>query len=418
MPRKHPGPTTSHSPRALPPPQAQGAPKRPTGSTSRVASKGGNGVQRASAQGNRRPTSPAEGDNSGGNVSGEEQANPPKKKVTGKVTIKSFPEAHQPVVLEMARVARARIIANGAYDDAAAEIARYLNWPEEWPPRLARNVIVAQCLKVASDHFEMPLVFQPKHVKCVNSLITTHRSIVSDVVKPLVERHFGFTIENSQHNINLYNALVPFNFHFGDVKKQCGSFENPIILAACQAVAFGKASKVGAQFPEYFESMPPTFLAYVCALIHCVIFAYRSGEHNGEPLNIGVQSEAFHHALQFLIEMQHRQSKKMRSLRAAIFEHCMEGLEPKDKLRDMTPVPEREWTPDIDEEVEEGQIDEEGENLSGAEDDVNYSDEENREMAENSGDDRRALPFGQDYVQIGRQGAGPGDVAGNEDGME
>ncbi|KAG8698506.1 hypothetical protein FRC08_005876 [Ceratobasidium sp. 394] len=127
-PRNGDGPATLHGPRALPPPRAQGTVNRANGSAPRTASNGHNGMQGGPAQGNRRPALPVEGNNNEEDALGGEEANPPeanprKKKVAGKVTVASFPEVEQPVILEMARVARARIIANGAYDDAAAEIA-------------------------------------------------------------------------------------------------------------------------------------------------------------------------------------------------------------------------------------------------------------------------------------------------------
>ncbi|KAG9077048.1 hypothetical protein FRC06_009126, partial [Ceratobasidium sp. 370] len=321
-----------------------------------------------------------------------------KKQVRGKVTIKSFPEEEQPVIHEMAKVARARIIANGAYDDTTREIARYEPWPEEWTPRLPRNIIVAQCLKTACDEFCMPLV---------NSLITTHRSLVIDEVKSLVERHFKFTLEQSQRNINLCKALLPFNFHFRDIANKRGSFENPIIIAACQAVAFGKASTVGARFPEFFKATPPPFLAYVCALVHGVVWAYRSGEHNREHLNHSVQTEAFRRALRFLIEMQDHQRNKMHALRGAVFRTCMEGLEPKDKAHDPTPEIEREWTPDIEEVHTSDDEDKE---------DRRYMDDEG--VAGNTVNNNRAQPRAQSYVRIGRQGAGPSAMPGDDDRME
>ncbi|KAG9096712.1 hypothetical protein FRC07_010884 [Ceratobasidium sp. 392] len=46
----------------------------------------------------------------------------PKKPTGGEVTIKSFPEAEQHIVQEMCNLARARIIANGPYDDTTAEV--------------------------------------------------------------------------------------------------------------------------------------------------------------------------------------------------------------------------------------------------------------------------------------------------------
>ncbi|KAG8730559.1 hypothetical protein FRC10_002604 [Ceratobasidium sp. 414] len=304
----HCAPVPPNDPRVIPPQPAHRS-SAPHASAPRVPSN-------ARSDGEERATPPAdrnvdEGEESGEEQEGEPQAKKPRKKVTGKVTIKSFPENQQPLITAMANIARARIIANGAYDDTAAEVAQYSNWPEEWPPRLSREQIVAQCLEVAC------------------------------------------------------------------------------------AIAFGKASTVGAWYPEYFEEIPPMFLAYVCALIHSVIFAYRFGEHNGEHLNLGIQTEAFRRALRYLINMQNRQRNKLNSLCEATFKRCMEGLEPKNKVRNPMPEPEREWTPDIDE-------DSASPAGAGGNEETTGGDEEI------TGRDAGSKVYrAQEYVRIGHQAAGP-----------
>ncbi|KAG9096711.1 hypothetical protein FRC07_010883, partial [Ceratobasidium sp. 392] len=73
-----------------------------------------------------------------------------------------------------------------------------------------------------NKRYDVNLPFQRRHVKCVNGLITTHRSLVFSDAKAAVDRVFDFTIEESQHNKDLYKALLPLNFQFKDVNAKMG----------------------------------------------------------------------------------------------------------------------------------------------------------------------------------------------------
>ncbi|KAG8730955.1 hypothetical protein FRC10_002159 [Ceratobasidium sp. 414] len=294
----------------------------------------------------KSPSLPAESDIDREEWSEEEAEPVPATNSTGKsrqrsgrATIRSFLEEEQPIVREMARLARARTIVNGTYDDTEATLyTPYEAWPDTWQQRETREMVVAQCLTAACEEFNLCLRFQPRHVKCA-----------CDRVKACVDRCFGFTIGQSQRNINLCKVLLPFNFHYKDVVKKSGPFENTFMLEACKAVAFEKQTSVGARYPGHFVNMPATYIAYVCALAHHVIFSYRTGEYESKKLSVPVQRSAFRRALQFQITMEEKKRTTSGNIRKKIFDYCMHGLKEKPEVRHSSPEPEREWTPDEDE---------------------------------------------------------------------
>ncbi|QRW13382.1 hypothetical protein RhiLY_12381 [Ceratobasidium sp. AG-Ba] len=251
---------------------------------------------------------------------------------TGKATIKSFAADEQPIIERMSKLAKAYIIANGPYDDSPIELAtQYDNWPEDWVPRKSRLDLVSKCLKIAGNEYDLVLPFVPRHVKCVTELVRTHHTGAADRVKPLVDHAFKFTLEKSDHNKTMSKRLLPFNFHYRDTAEKRGPFKNPLIEKACRAVAFQKASAVGPKNDQ----------------IHYVIWAYRSGEFSNENLDADIQGAAFRRALRFLITMHQNKARQLDIIRYKIYDRM--GFEPRSTVRDPTPEPERQWTPDTDE---------------------------------------------------------------------
>ncbi|QRW09332.1 Tail fiber protein [Ceratobasidium sp. AG-Ba] len=269
---------------------------------------------------------------------------------TGKATFKSFPEEQQPIIERMAKLSRAYVLANGPYDDSPVELAtHYKNWPEDWTKRKSRAHIVSQCLMKACREYDMALPFIPRHMKCVTELIRTHHTGAADRVKPFVDHAFGFTLEKSDRNERLSKALLPFNFHYQDILNKRGPFEHAIVGKACRAVCFHKSSAIGVKHNGIFDATPIGFLAYTSAMIHSVIWAYRTGEFSNENLDSDIQTAVFRRVLCYLITMHTKKANKLETICYQIFDQCMVGLEPQSTVRDLSPEPEREWTPDITE---------------------------------------------------------------------
>ncbi|KAG8701999.1 hypothetical protein FRC09_005006 [Ceratobasidium sp. 395] len=216
-----------------------------------------------------------------------------KKQGTGKAYIISFPEHQRATLTTMARIARARSMANGTYNDNEEVMrAKYPDWPvEEWGARESRHFIVMDSLRMACEEHETNIPFIYRHIQCVNILITSNRTLATKSLKALVDQFFKFTIEKSERNKLLSEKLLPFNFHYKDIRNKRGPFENVLLKFACQLVAFDKLSSIGAKYSEYYKGLPPPFLAYVCALLHFVIFSYRSGKFSKEDLKSSVRAK-------------------------------------------------------------------------------------------------------------------------------
>ncbi|KAG8714244.1 hypothetical protein FRC09_017835 [Ceratobasidium sp. 395] len=269
---------------------------------------------------------------------------------TGKAYIKSFPEWQRPTLRTMARIARARTLANGTYDENEDVMrAKYPDWPEDWDQRETRHAIVLDSLRMACEQHETNIPFSYRHVQCLSILITTHRTVAVKGLKGLVDQFFKFTVEKSERNKLLSEKLLPFNFHYKDIRNKRGPFENVLLKFACQIVAFDKITSIGAKYSEFFEGLPPPFLAYVSALLHFIIFSYRSGKFDKNDLKVGLQTSAFRRALRFMMKTQEHKPNKLLSIRNIIFDYCIDELGPIDDVRDPSPEPEREWSSDEDE---------------------------------------------------------------------
>ncbi|KAG8692784.1 hypothetical protein FRC09_010961 [Ceratobasidium sp. 395] len=280
----------------------------------------------------------------------DEPAKKPKRKNTGKPYIKTFPEEDQPIVRMMAGIARARSLANGTYDDQEPALcSKYPDYPEDWEQRKSRTAIVMESLKKACQDFNVDIPFIPRHVQCVGMLITTRRTLDLKAMKSLVTQFFRFTIEESDRNKLLSEKLLPFNFHWRDIPNKRGPFENVLLKYAVRILAFDSTSAIGVRYSEHFEGLPPPFFAYVCALLHHVIFAYRKGYYNNDVLNVGSQTSAFRRALRYMIETQRNKPGQMFSIRNIIYDYSMDLLAQEDDVRSPSPEPEREWTPDTTE---------------------------------------------------------------------
>ncbi|KAG9116353.1 hypothetical protein FRC07_007475 [Ceratobasidium sp. 392] len=242
---------------------------------------------------------------------GEEEpqvASRPTKPAAGKDTIQSFPEHQQPVVRDMCNLARARIIANGPYDDTAADIhARYEDGPDEWPVRLSRDRIVSQSLAIISKRHGETHTFTRKHVRC----------------------------------------------------------------------------------------------------IHSVIFSYRTGAYQSENLNYAIQAEVFRRALRFLKALQAKKAVAFLSIRREIFDLCMKDLAPKEVVPELSPEPEREWSPDAKELYESVHADENRRYLAEDELALIMNDDQIAEA------DRPELPHTGWYALL-RVGAGPSSSGGGD----
>ncbi|KAG8728546.1 hypothetical protein FRC12_021661 [Ceratobasidium sp. 428] len=283
----------------------------------------------------------------GGKAGGKRQ------KGAGKPYIKTFPEHQHETLTVMVDISKARILANGTYDDAEGTVrAPYPDYPTEWKRRETREVIVSESLTQAckETYLEVEIPFVLRHVQAAGISVTTMRTVAFKAVKSVVERHFQFdTYKKTGYNERMAKSLLPLNFVYEHIEKRRGPFKNGVLYKACLAVAFSKDCAIGARHREELKGIPPGFLVFVCTLIGVVAYGYQTGEYKEQKLNADVQAAAFRQCMNFLIETHHNQKNILTSTRTKIWDFCMGNLKPKDHVRNRTPIPEREWTPDEDE---------------------------------------------------------------------
>ncbi|KAG8729045.1 hypothetical protein FRC10_004332 [Ceratobasidium sp. 414] len=108
--------------------------------------------------------------------------------------------------------------------------------------------------------------------------LTTLWGKLKERVRPIVGPSRGFnqcvaTQQDIQDNLDLFHELHPNSFHCTSTRPRQGCYEH-IDLAHCIAAAFFYSpNAVRVLFPDYFEDMPLTIVAFVLAIrsvVYCL----------------------------------------------------------------------------------------------------------------------------------------------------
>ncbi|KAG8723180.1 hypothetical protein FRC09_004370 [Ceratobasidium sp. 395] len=297
---------------------------------------------------------------------------PNKGRGKGKAYVNTFPVEQQPAILTMTSLAKVRSLANGTYDETESTVREpYPNYPEDWQPRLTRSQIAASSLTDACKemYLDEELRFCLRHVEASTIAITSMRTLALKAVIPVVDRYFQFHIYTKDDwNKDMAKSLLPLNFVYGDIRNKKAPFENPVLTLACRAVAFNKSTGIGARHREELHGIPPGFLVFVCTLIKFILFEYqKNGEYTNPQLDVEVQTSAFRQCFKFLIETQQNKGRQLTNIRMRMWDECAANLGPKDNVRELSPLPEREWSPDATE-VYVSQYDQSANFIGGHED--------------------------------------------------
>ncbi|KAG8702199.1 hypothetical protein FRC09_004865, partial [Ceratobasidium sp. 395] len=269
---------------------------------------------------------------------GEEEKAPgtsrTRKHGVGKAHIITFPKEEQPTITTMVVLARACLLADGMYDNNKSTLYKpYWFWPKEWKPHETRHKIMAQSLmQVCKENCldaELPCI--PWHVQASSIAVTTMRTFAMKALKPVVDQHFGFTLEESNCNKQLSSSLLPLNLVYKDVPGKKHPLQNNVLFTGCPAVGFSKRSAIGACHCKDFKGIPQCYLAFVTTMINFVLFRYGDGEYQDPKLNADLQASTFWQSLRFLIETQQKQRKTLT-----------------DNVHNPSPLSECKWSPDTD----------------------------------------------------------------------
>ncbi|KAG9099405.1 hypothetical protein FRC07_010524 [Ceratobasidium sp. 392] len=107
--------------------------------------------------------------------------------------------------------------------------------------------------------------------------LATLRGKVKERLRPIVAEVHGFNHriagqQDIQDNLDRYNLVYPNTFHCKVYSPRKGHYESPHLARFIAAGLFHGPTSVGVQFPEFFEDMPLTVVAFILALL-LVLFA-------------------------------------------------------------------------------------------------------------------------------------------------
>ncbi|KAG8732938.1 hypothetical protein FRC11_009934 [Ceratobasidium sp. 423] len=112
----------------------------------------------------------------------------------------------------------------------------------------------------------------------------------TEILKVIVDRHLGFSVEDPQRNISISRARANRGCH---MEPGGHAFFSPLVRKGVQALVFELAHPYGIKYPDLFKTIPSRLIAYVCAILHFIINGYRKGPWNNDRLSAKVQGAFF-----------------------------------------------------------------------------------------------------------------------------
>ncbi|KAG8735487.1 hypothetical protein FRC10_010462 [Ceratobasidium sp. 414] len=101
--------------------------------------------------------------------------------------------------------------------------------------------------------------------------LATLQGKVKECLRPLITfihnlQHHMTNQQEIQSNLDAYHLAWPNTFHCASYSPRGGHYENPEIAHLIAAALFYLPSAVGLQFPDYFDEMPLTVVAFILAV--------------------------------------------------------------------------------------------------------------------------------------------------------
>ncbi|KAG9098213.1 hypothetical protein FRC06_006638, partial [Ceratobasidium sp. 370] len=94
----------------------------------------------------------------------------------------------------------------------------------------------------------------------------------------------GNTQQDIQDNLDTFNLVHPNSFHCTTYSPRDGHYKNPDIVHCIAAAFFYAPSMVGLQFPDYFDEMPLTIVAFILAIWQFCLKEWSNGYFEGRDL--------------------------------------------------------------------------------------------------------------------------------------
>ncbi|KAG8720796.1 hypothetical protein FRC08_018132 [Ceratobasidium sp. 394] len=122
----------------------------------------------------------------------------------------------------------------------------------------------------------------------VNNLATL-RGKVKDHLRPLVAHIHALercieSQQDIQNNLDIFHLVYPNSFHCTSYSPREGHYESPDIARCIAAAFFYSPSAVGLQFPDYFEEMPLTIVAFILAVWQFCLEEWSNGYFQSRDL--------------------------------------------------------------------------------------------------------------------------------------
>ncbi|KAG8733362.1 hypothetical protein FRC10_000287 [Ceratobasidium sp. 414] len=159
--------------------------------------------------------------------------------------------------------------------------------------------------------------------------IATLRGKLKERVRPIIGPSRGFnqcvaTQQDIQDNLDLFHELHPNSFHCTSTRPRWGHYEH-IDLAHCIAAAFFYGpNAVGVLFPDYFEDMPLTIVAFVLAIMQFCIEEWSDGYFASRDLGTANMLEKYKAHLAGLKDLRKVALRRLECLQEGWFEYAAE----------------------------------------------------------------------------------------------
>ncbi|CAE6450360.1 unnamed protein product [Rhizoctonia solani] len=187
--------------------------------------------------------------------------------------------------------------------------------------------------------------------------IATLRGKVKERLREFVARVSGFRHTTTNHkiiekNLVLFNRLYPNSFHCNVVNPRSGDYESPEIGHCIALALFNGPNSVGVLYPDYFEEMPLTVVAFALAIWQFCLEEWANGWRQNGDLGMAAMQQKYEAQLTSLKDLREVAPRRMRRLQSewnnyvveysgAAFEQQSDASPAqKNQMRPDTPEPE------------------------------------------------------------------------------
>ncbi|KAF8601918.1 hypothetical protein BDV93DRAFT_509755 [Ceratobasidium sp. AG-I] len=171
--------------------------------------------------------------------------------------------------------------------------------------------------------------------------LATLRGKVKERLRPIVAEVHGFNHRiasqaDIQDNLDRYNLAHPNTFHCREYSPRKGHYESPHLARFIAAGLFHGPTSVGVQFPEFFEEMPLTVVAFILALWQFGLEEWSPGWFQPKELGASYMLDKYEAHLAGLKSLRDVAPRRMFKLQQE-WEYSGAAIIPKQPTQDITP---------------------------------------------------------------------------------